>query len=137
MNNRQLQIVNGLDNTMLVDDTATDWGAEGPDDHRAVQTWRDPLVAAVDPPANSSGAVETVRAEFATLVAAGSPEQVLTITDAAGSPVAGTAAQEGGRAVVFTPDQPFVPGAYTATVANAATDTPMLAPFQWEFTVSE
>ena len=55
MNNRQLQIVNSPDNTMLVDDTTTDWGAEGPDDRRAVQTWRDPLVAAVEPPANSSG----------------------------------------------------------------------------------
>ena len=73
MNNRQLQIVNGPDNTMLVDDTATDWGAEGPDDRRAVQSWRDPLVAAVEPRANSSGPVATVRAEFATLISADAP----------------------------------------------------------------
>ncbi len=39
--NRQLQIVAGPDNTMLVDDTATDWGAAGPDDRRGVQAWSD------------------------------------------------------------------------------------------------
>ena len=137
MNNRQLQIVNGPDNTMLVDDTATDWDAEGSDDRRGVQTWRDPLVAVVEPPANSTGPVTTVRVEFATLVSAGAPEQVLAVTDAAGSPVTGTVTQEGGRAFVFTPNQPLAPGEYRATAANVATDTPMLAPYQWQFTMSK
>ena len=47
--NRNLTVVKGPDGTQLVEDTATDWGAEGPDDHRAIQFWRDPLVTAVTP----------------------------------------------------------------------------------------
>jgi hypothetical protein len=131
MNNRQLQIVAGPDNTMLVDDTATDWGAGGSDDHRAVETWRDPLVAATEPAANSSGPVDAVRAEFAVLVSSTAPNQVLTVTDAVGDAVSGTVAQEGGRTFIFTPDQPLVPGDYTATVFNVATDTPMINTRAW------
>ncbi|MFN3335532.1 MAG: hypothetical protein ACK47M_23795, partial [Caldilinea sp.] len=44
--NRQLTVVKGADGKMLVEDTATDWGGDGPDDRRAIQFWRDPLVTA-------------------------------------------------------------------------------------------
>jgi hypothetical protein len=137
MNNRQLQIIAGPDNSMLVDATATDWGAGGSDDHRAVETWRDPLVAATEPVANSSGPVDAVRAEFAVPVSSTAPNQVLIVTDAEGDTVSGTVAQEGGLTFIFTPDQPLVPGDYTATVFNVATDTPMINPYQWQFTVAE
>jgi len=136
MANRQLQVTAGPDGTMLVDDTATDWGGDGPDDHRAVGAWRDPLVAATEPAGGSSGPVESVRAEFATAVTTGDPNAVITVADAAGAPVAGSVAQEG-KAFVFTPDQPLAPGDYTATVFNAQTDTPMIKPYQWSFTVTE
>jgi pullulanase len=39
--NRSVLIKAGPDGTQLVDDTATDWGAAGKDDHRAVQKWAD------------------------------------------------------------------------------------------------
>ena len=34
-------ITPGPDGTQLVDDTATDWGQPGKDDHRAIQKWTD------------------------------------------------------------------------------------------------
>lgn len=43
LNNRDLTISYGEDGTMLVDNTATDWG-NGSDDGKAVETWRDPIV---------------------------------------------------------------------------------------------
>ena len=136
MANRQMEVVAGPDGTMLVDDTATDWGGDGPDDHRAVQAWRDPLVALTEPAAGSSGPVESVRAEFTVAVTAGDLSQVITVTDAGGAAVAGSVAQEG-KAFVFTPAQPPAPGDYTATVRDVQTDTPMVNPYQWSFTAGE
>jgi hypothetical protein len=137
MANRQLQVVAGPDNTMLVDDTATDWGAEGPDDRRGVQAWRDPLVAAVEPAPGSSGPAAEVRAEFTILVTAGDSNTVLIVADAGGNAVEGSVASEDGRTFTFTPEQPLAPGAYTATVFNVAQTTPMVAPYIWEFIVAD
>jgi pullulanase len=39
--NRNVTISYGTDGSQLVDDTATDWGQHGKDDHRAVQQWAD------------------------------------------------------------------------------------------------
>lgn len=39
--NRHVTISYGADGKQLVDDTATDWGKPGPDDHRAIQKWVD------------------------------------------------------------------------------------------------
>lgn len=39
--NRTVVIAGGDSHTQTVNDTATDWGAGGPDDHRAVQKWTD------------------------------------------------------------------------------------------------
>lgn len=39
--NRSVTISGGPDGKQVVDDTATDWGAAGPDDHRGVQHWAD------------------------------------------------------------------------------------------------
>jgi hypothetical protein len=41
LTNRHVTISYGTDGNQLVDDTATDWGKSGPDDHRAVQKWAD------------------------------------------------------------------------------------------------
>lgn len=135
MANRQMQVAAGPDNKMLVDDTATDWGAEGPDDHRAVQAWRDPLVASTEPAAGASGPVETVRAEFTILVTAADPNQVITVADAAGADVAGSVTVASGKTFLFTPDQPLAPGEYTATAFNVQQTTPMVKPYTWSFTV--
>lgn len=138
MANRQLEVVAGPDGTMLVDDTATDWGGEGPDDRRGVQAWRDPLVTAVEPATEpgdgSSGPVESVRAEFATPVSAADPNQVITVTDASGAAIAGGVTQQG-LAFLWTPAEPLPPGEYTARVFNVSTDTPMAKAFTWSFVV--
>jgi glycosidase len=137
MANRQLQIVAGPDNTMLVDDTATDWGGEGPDDRRGVQAWRDPLVAAAAPAPGSSGPVESVSVEFTILVTAGDPNTVITVADAAGNAVEGTVTSSDGKTFVFTPAAPLPAGDYTVTAFNVAQTTPMVNPYQWEFAVAE
>lgn len=133
--NRQLTVVKEADGAMLVDDTATDWGAEGADDHRAVQSWRDPLVTATEPAPDSSGAVERVQVTFSILVSASDPAQVIRVVDDAGAPVAGRVTGDGGDAFVFTPDAPLAAGGYTATAFNVESTTPMVAPFIWGFTV--
>ena len=137
MANRQLQVTAGEGDTMLVDDTAIDWGEDGPDDRRGVQTWRDPLVVTTEPGAGAAGPATTVRAEFATLVSASDPGSVITVADSAGAPVAGSTVLEGGRAFIWTPAAPLAPGEYMATVANVSTDTPMINPYQWSFTAGE
>ncbi|MCA9943995.1 MAG: Ig-like domain-containing protein, partial [Anaerolineales bacterium] len=48
LTNRAMTVSYGSDGTQLVDLTATDWGT-GPDDTKAVQLWRDPIVTAVSP----------------------------------------------------------------------------------------
>ena len=133
--NRQLQVVAGPDATMLVEDTATDWGAEGPDDRRGVQAWRDPLVKSVAPADASNGPAEEVSVEFSILVTAGDLGTVITVADAAGAPVAGEVTQASGAVFVFTPDAPLDSGVYTATAFNVAQTTPMVKPFTWSFTV--
>ena len=133
--NRRVQIVKGPDNTMLIEDTATDWGAEGPDDRRGVQAWRDPLVSAVSPAPDAVGATDTVRVTFAVAVQADDPNAVISVADGAGAPVAGSTAQAGSQEFVWMPDAPLAPGAYSATAAGVRTDTPMRVPYTWSFTV--
>ncbi|MCB9121968.1 MAG: Ig-like domain-containing protein [Caldilineaceae bacterium] len=136
--NRSLTVVKGPDGTQLVEDTATDWGAEGPDDHRAIQFWRDPLVTTVTPAPDSSGtAPEEITTEFAINVSpiGGDASQVILVSDAAGNPVTGTVAQSSGRSFTFTPDASLAAGEYTATVFNVEQTTPMVAPYVWSFTV--
>jgi len=138
--NRSLTVVNGPDKTMLVEDTATDWGGEGPDDHRAIQFWRDPLVTAVTPSPDSSGPAPTaITVEFAILVApiGGDVSQVIAVRDAAGNPVDGTVEQRGGRSFTFTPAAPLAADEYTVTVSAVEQTTPMGAPYTWNFTVTE
>ena len=88
LDNRKLTVVKGADGTMLVDLTATDWGAEGPDDLRAIQAWRDPLVRSTAPAEDAAGPVDQVSVEFTIAVEASDPAAVLIVADSAGAPVA-------------------------------------------------
>jgi hypothetical protein len=120
---------------MLVDLTATDWGAAGPDDLRAIQAWRDPLVRSTAPAAGVAGPADQISVEFTIAVEASDLAAVLTVTDNTGAPVAGTVTQSAANAFAFIPAVPLTPGAYTATVFNVTASTPMIAPFVWSFTV--
>ncbi len=135
--NRRVTIQRAPDGTMLIEDTATDWGTEGPDDRRGVQTWRDPLVTAAEPAPDATlpAPVESVRATFSIFVSADDPAAVLTVADAGGNPLPGRVAADGAQRFVFTPDEPLGPGVYTATAHNVEATTPMIAPYTWTFTV--
>jgi hypothetical protein len=123
--NRTLTVVKGPDGAMLVEDTATDWGAEGPDDHRAIQAWRDPLVKAL------TATPEAIVVEFSILATpiGGDATQVITVKAADGTPVAGTVAQTSGNKFTFTPATPLTPGEYAVTVFNVEQTTPMVRPY--------
>ena len=136
--NRSMTVVSGPDRTMLVDDTATDWGEGGPDDHRAIQAWRDPLVTAVAPaPASSGPAPEVITVEFSILVSpvGGDASQVIEVADGEGDTVVGTVEQTGGRTFAFIPAEVLDAGDYRVTVAQVEQSAPMVKPFAWTFTV--
>ncbi len=136
--NRSMTVVSGPDRTMLVDDTATDWGEDGPDDHRAIQAWRDPLVTAVAPAPESSGpAPEVITVELSIFVSpvGGDASQVVAVVDVDGDTVAGTVEQTDGRTFAFTPNAPFAAGEYLVTVLHVEQTAPMVKPFTWSFTV--
>ncbi|GIK73068.1 MAG: alpha-amylase [Chloroflexota bacterium] len=138
--NRHLTVVKGADGTMLVEDTATDWGGDGPDDRRAIQFWRDPLVTAASPAPDSSGpAPDAITVEFSILVSpvGGDLAQVITVVDGDGDPVPGAVTQSSGRSFTFTPAALLSAGEYTVTVFNVEQTTPMVAPYTWSFVVSE
>jgi hypothetical protein len=135
--NREMEVVAGSDNTLLVEDTATDWGAEGPDNHRAIQSWRDPLVKHTTPAANGTGPVDAVSVEFSILVTADDPNRVVVVTDAGGNEMPGAVATADGQRFVFTPESALPAGEYTAVAFNVQATTPMGAPYAWQFTVTE
>jgi len=116
LTNRQVTISYGADGTQLVDNTATDWG-NGPDDSKAVQLWRDPIVTAYSP---VDGAVDV---EFDTLVTVSwsLPMDAGTSFEVSGPDglVPGSFSYDAATdTTTFTPDQPLAPETtYTVTVA--------------------
>ncbi len=129
--NRILEVTPGPDGTMLVDDTATDWGAEGADDRRGVQVWRDPLVREV------TATTEGVRVRFSI---PNSPlvdvADVVAVADGAGGAVPGTVAQESeGLIYTFTPEAALAAGEYTVTVFGVTATADMQQPFVTTVTV--
>ncbi len=125
-NNRSVTVDGGITHTMLVDDTAT----SGPDIHRAIEFWRDPLVVST---AASAGAV-TVTFER---------DIQPTGADYSGSVVvagvSGTVAETTPGTLVWTPASPLPAGTYTATVSqvtSAVSDgVPIRTPYTFSFTI--
>ncbi len=135
--NRQVTVSKSPENTMLIEDTATDWGNGGPDDRRGVQSWRDPLVKEVAPVPDSAGPVESVRATFSIFVSAKDAQSVIAVRDKAGATLPGTVSAQGADTFVWTPAMPL-PSAdneYTATIFNVEATTPMQAPYRLNFQV--
>jgi glycosidase len=130
--NRRVVISYGANGTQLVDNTATDWG-NGADDTKAVQAWRDPLVA------TATGNASNVAVNFAQNIQTGSVANTITVT-LNGNAVTGTVAANGSKTLVWTPGAPLGPGTYTVTVNNVKSDlagdsVPMQAPYTFTFTI--
>ncbi|MDP8904987.1 MAG: alpha-amylase family glycosyl hydrolase [Chloroflexota bacterium] len=95
----------GVDGTMLINNTATNWGT-GPDGEKAVQDWRDPLVASHSP------AADAVDVPLDTTIVVTWSKGMASDSDFSvagpGGPVAGSfALSNGDRTVTFTPSSPL------------------------------
>ncbi len=132
--NRSASVTFGNNGVQLIDDTATDWGT-GPDEHKAVQRWRDPLVLA-----SSSGGTLPISVTWATpITPTGALTQALTLTGPSGL-VDGTVMFVGPDTLVFTPTAPLADGVYTVSAFNVrradiGDTSPMQSPYTWQFTV--
>lgn len=113
--NRELLVEYGADGTMLVDDTATDWG-NGPDDRKAVQFWRDPIVIDYGPTGTNIGLEPEITVTWSISMVAGTD---FTVSGPAGV-VAGTFSNDGvTKMTTFVPDAPLAYATtYTVTVAG-------------------
>ena len=97
--------VYGPGGTMLIDNTATDWGS-GPDDEKGVRDWRDPIVVAIAP-ADGAADVPVGTDVVVTWSKDMAPGTGFTVTGP-GGPVAGSFAYDPPtRAVTFTPAAPL------------------------------
>ena len=101
-----------------MDNTATDWGT-GPDDEKAVQYWRDPLVVSYSP---ADGAVD-VPLDASVVVHWSIPMEPDTdflVEGPAGPVTGGFSYDEIAQSVTFTPDKDLDPGTtYLVTISGA------------------
>jgi glycosidase len=110
----------GADGTMLIDNTATDWG-NGPDSSKAVQNWRDPLVTDHSP---ADGATEvpldsTISVDWSRPMAGGSSFSV----SGPGGSVDGTfALSNGDLTLTFTPTSTLSAGMLYSVLASGQAD---------------
>ncbi|MBX3056296.1 MAG: alpha amylase N-terminal ig-like domain-containing protein [Anaerolineae bacterium] len=114
--NRHVTIDYGTDGTQLVDNTATDWG-NGPDDEKAVQYWRDPIVVDYAPVGTNVPVSSTIIVTWSIPM---QPNTTFEVDGPAG-PVSGVFAYDSNDwTVTFTPDANLATGTfYTVTVAGA------------------
>lgn len=117
LTNRELTIDYGDDGTQLVDLTAVDWG-NGPDDEKAVQLWRDPIVTAHSP---ANGAVD-VELDAQVSVSWSLPMDAGTsfIVEGPDGVVAGSFSYDAATVTTtFTPDADLTPdAAYSVSVSD-------------------
>ena len=123
----------GSGGTQLVDDTSTDWGT-GPDDHKAVQSWRDPLV--VTATGGASGAVVTFERNIQPEAADYSTSVVVKL---GATTIAGTVAESSDGVLTWTPSSALAAGTYDVTVFHVKSDlggdsVSMQAPYLFSFT---
>jgi pullulanase-type alpha-1,6-glucosidase len=123
MANRPTAVVASPEGTMVIDNTATDWG-EGEDSTKAIRNWRDPLVTAVTA---QDGAITVVF--NSAVVPTASLDEVIVLTEAAGAAIPGAVAQTDPNTFTFTPAEALSAGSVTVTVFNIATDVAMMRPF--------
>jgi glycosidase len=110
----------GVDGTMTIDNTATDWGT-GPDSSKAVRLWRDPIVVSHTP---ADGATEvpvdtTVVINWSEPMSTGTSFSV----SGPGGAVAGSfALSNSDTTVTFTPDAPLDPSTEYEVLVSGTTD---------------
>jgi len=135
LDNRSLTVSYGADGRQVVDDTPTDWG-NGPDTHKAVQYWRDPLVVRVAPPDGAMGvaAGSAITVTWSVTMSAGSSFSVL---DSQGAVLSGTFTMtNSAHTVLFTPAAPLQAGETYAVSVSGQTDAGgdiQQVPVQWSF----
>lgn len=110
----------GVDGTMTIDNTATDWGT-GPDSDKAVQLWRDPIVVSHSP---ADGATDvpfdsTVVVNWSEAMPSGTSFSV----SGPGGAVTGTfALSNSDTTLTFTPDAPLAPETEYDVLVSGQTD---------------
>jgi hypothetical protein len=136
-------VVVGSEPTMLVDNTSRDFGdGTVPDIAKAVQLWRDPLVAATVPAAGATvGAPATIEITFSRDVTAPDAGYGGTVQVRRGDAVVdGSVAEPVPGRLVFTPAAALVSGAYDVRVSDVRSalggdSVPMQAAYTFSFTV--
>lgn len=142
-NNRSITVSGDASGAMLVDDTSTDWTDPSvPDTHKAVQFWRDPLVAATSPADGSTvSAPAAVTVRFARDIApAGADFGSSVAVTRGGAAVAGTVARTASGVLTWTPSAALTAGTYQVTVSGVVSalgsdGVPMNEPDTFTFTV--
>jgi len=132
--NRHVTISYGLTGEQLVDDTATDYGV-GSDDHKAVQFWRDPLVASAT--GGASGAVVTFSRNIQPELADYSTSVVVKL---GATVIAGSTAETPDGVLTWTPGASLAAGTYDVTVFHVRSElvddaTLMQVPYTFSFVV--
>jgi alpha-glucosidase (family GH31 glycosyl hydrolase) len=142
--NRDVVVDGGTSGTMLVDDTSTAWSDTSvPDDQKAPEYWRDPLVVSTTPSDGSSGtAPPAVTVTFAQdITPTGSDYSGSVAVTDNGVAVAGTTTKTASGVLTWQPSTALPSGTYQVTVANVASanpgdNMPIQAPYEFSFTVS-
>jgi hypothetical protein len=142
--NRDVVVNGNSSGTELVDDTSTNWSDTSvPDDQKAPEYWRDPLVASTTPSDGSSVAAPSgVTVTFARDITPTGADYSgsVTVTDN-GTAVTGTTAKTAPGVLTWTPSAALTAGTYEVTVANVASanagdNLPIQQPYTFSFTVS-
>jgi len=130
--NRDVVVDGGITQTMLVDDTSTQWGVPGvPDNHLAIQYWRDPVVV------STAATATTVTVKFQRDIQPVGADYAGSVVVAGQS---GTVAETDPGTLVWTAAAPLPAGTYTATVDQVSSTgpggVPIRKPYTFTFTVS-
>ena len=130
LTSRAVTVDGGITHTMLVDDTATNWGSpDVPDDHKAIQFWRDPLVVST---AFADGAL-TVQFQRDIQPTGADYTRSVAVHGSSGD-VPGTVAEVTPGTLVWTPSSPLPAGPYTATVSGVNSTGPGGVPIRTPYT---
>jgi hypothetical protein len=130
--NRDVVVDGGITHTMLVDDTATHWGEPGvPDDHQAIQYWRDPVVVTT----TATAAAVTVKFQR-DIQPAGADYAGSVVVTGPGGAVPGTVAETDPGTLVFTPAAALPAGSYSVTVADVSSTGGAGVPIRQPYTTT-